>query len=118
MSETVIGLADLSLSQETLQRIYSIRSVYEAVVDKVLSTCVEGPERTVAIRLLQESLSCACKCTVPDENPFLKANFTERVKYMKKHPLGWEGKMKQAGLKSPYDGLKSGTCISGVYRSP
>lgn len=98
-----LDYSDLSLSKETLERIGNVRSDYELLVNSLLSTCVEGPERTVALRLLQESFLCASKCVLPDENPFMEPNLMKRGEYMKKYPSVWKLKMKAAGLGAPYE---------------
>lgn len=79
----------------------TLRDFYQSAVEQVKELCNDGPERTVSLRLLEESLSCAMRCVHVEENPFLGNNITKRGKYMKKNPNRREKKMKDAGLTSP-----------------
>lgn len=102
MSKVLTLLSDPNLSEEEIGRIVALRNHYEAVSEQIRELCSEGPERTVALRFLEESLSCAIRCILPETNPFTKNDMTQRAKFMKKNPGRWQKKMKDAGLSAPY----------------
>jgi hypothetical protein len=99
-------LSDPNLSTEEIERIVTLRNQFQAVTEQVKELCSDHPERTVTLRLLEESLSCAVRCVLPEENPFFQDNLTKRGLYMKKNPGRWEKKMEDAGLSAPYQTTK------------
>lgn len=103
MKSSLVELfSNSSLSSEEIERIVKLRNYFEGVAEQIKEHCLDTPERVVALRLLEESLSCSVRCINPEKNPFLQNNLTLRGKYIKTNPTRWEKKMKDAGLSTPY----------------